>query len=241
MIITEQKSKDVVSINETKTMKLADDSVSRFFKMFINNIYSNPIGSFIRELTSNCFDSHIEANVNEPIIIKLNKENNEYSISFIDFGVGISPERMNDIFSVLFNSTKRDTNDQIGGFGIGSKTPLAYKRLINKETGEYDNSYFIETVSDGIKYYYTIAEGKESIPVYNELGFNPTDERNGTEIRVPVLQKDLTTLFNNIKKQLTYFENIVFVGFENYIDGLNKFNIYKGKHFLFRPNNEFSV
>lgn len=238
MITTEQKLKDIKSINETKTMKLADDSVSRFFKMFINNVYSNPIGSFIRELTSNCFDSHIEANVNDPIIVKLNKENNEYSISFIDFGVGISPERMNDIFSVLFNSTKRDTNDQIGGFGIGSKTPLAYKRLINHATGEYDNSYFIETVSDGIKYNYIIAEGNKSIPVYELMYFEKTDQKNGTEIRVPVLQKDINSLHNNIKKQLAYFDNIIFDGFDH---EFNKYQIYDAEHFLFRPNNDFSA
>ena len=41
-------------------MELSADSTAIIFQMFSKNIYSNAIGSIVRELTSNCFDSHVD-------------------------------------------------------------------------------------------------------------------------------------------------------------------------------------
>ena len=60
-----------------------------------------------------------------------------------DFGPGISPDRMSNIFIQYTASTKRDDNVQTGGFGLGAKTPFAYS-----------NSFVIVTVMNGIKYQY---------------------------------------------------------------------------------------
>ena len=70
-------------------------------------MYSNPIGSLIREITSNCFDSHIEAKVEEPVRLAMVWDSDEgYHMEFEDFGVGISPDRMKKIYSKYFSSTK---------------------------------------------------------------------------------------------------------------------------------------
>ena len=104
-----------------KNITISPDSTSIIFKMLSKTIYSNPIGSVVREITSNCFDSHVEAGVNTPVIIRksIDKETGVIYISFIDFGVGMSPERINKVFSVLLKSTKCDDNQQIGCYGLG--------------------------------------------------------------------------------------------------------------------------
>lgn len=226
---------DIISTTNVNKIKLSKDYEAMFFNFFTKNIYSNPIGSIVREITSNCFDSHIEAGVNKPVVIKLSydKQSNLHHISFIDFGVGMSPDRIDNTFSVMFTSTKRETNSQIGGFGLGSKTPLAYKRKIGEGTKEYDNSYYIITIFNNIKYIYMIHDGNES-PEISLLHKEQTDEENGTEVRIPVLEHDISTFASQIKKQLYYFENLVFEGFENYSDVTNDYTIYNAKSFLYR-------
>ncbi|MFW6246814.1 MAG: hypothetical protein ACOC22_01415 [bacterium] len=227
---------EVTTTTVEKDISLSKDSQSIIFQMFSKNIYSNPIGSVVRELTSNCFDSHVEAGVKDmPVLIKktIDNETDTHYISFIDFGVGMSPQRIDEVFSVMFSSTKRDSNDQIGAFGLGSKTPLAYKRSTGLGEGEYDNSYFIITVYNKIKYIYQVYEGNSS-PRISLLHEEVTTEGNGTEIRIPVLKNDVVTFAREMERQLYYFENIVFEGFEDYDMVENDYQILQAKTFFFR-------
>lgn len=227
----------ISSTTETKKMGMSDDAQAIVFQMFTENIYSNAIGTVVREITSNCFDSHVEAGVNAPVVIRkiFDKLDNCHYISFIDYGVGMSPDRIENIYGMYFKSTKRSDNTQIGGFGIGGKTPLAYKRSTGFSEGEYDNSFNIITNYNGIKYGYCIFSGDDApgiAPLFNM----PTTDANGTEVRIPVLEKDIQTFAREMVMQLYYFENIVFEGFDE-LDNehpTNEYQIVRGKSFLFR-------
>ena len=224
----------VASTSGTKKMRMSEHAQSMVFQLFTKNVYSNPIGTVVREITSNCFDSHIEAGVKDmPVLIKKthDPQTDTYYISFIDYGVGMSPDRVENIYGVYFESTKRATNNEIGGFGIGGKTPLAYKRYTGEGEGEYDNSFFVITNYNGIKYYYNVYEGKES-PEYTLFHSEETDERNGTEIRIPVLFKDMNKFEDELVRQLYYFEGIVFEGFSDKVE--NDYQIVEGENFYFR-------
>lgn len=230
----------IESSTGSKKMKLSENAQSMVFQLFTKNVYSNPIGTIVREITSNCFDSHVEAGVNAPVIIKksFDSETNMHYISFIDFGVGMSPDRVENIYGVYFESTKRLNNEQIGGFGIGGKTPLAYKRPTGIGEGEYDNSFYVITIHNSKKYYYCIFEGAES-PEISLLHEETTTEKNGTEIRIPVLSKDIDTFQKEMVRQLYYFENIIFEGFDeerstNEKILNNQYQIFKANNFLYR-------
>jgi hypothetical protein len=225
--------------NDVK-MRLSENASSMVFQLFTKNVYSNPIGTVVREITSNCFDSHIEAKVNAPVLIKKHYDTQAgtHYISFIDYGVGMNPDRVENIYGVYFESTKRVDNEQIGGFGIGAKSILAYKRSTGQGEGEYDNSFYVITVFDKVKYFYCIYEGNES-PMISLIHEEPTTEKNGTEIRVPVLEKDVSTFAKEMVRQLYYFENIVFQGFDDTYQHetlTNDYQIIRGKNFLFRGN-----
>jgi hypothetical protein len=225
-------------------MTLSSDSTGLIFQIFSKNIYSNPIGSVVREITSNCFDSHVEAKTDFPVVIRKNvdKLTGEISISFIDFGVGMSPERIAKIYRQYFKSTKRDTNSQIGCFGLGSKTPLAYKRSTGHGVDEYDNSYHVITIFDNIRYLYFVYEGENKLPKITLQDEQATKEGNGTEVRVPVLASDVYKFEREMIKQLYYFENVIFEGFDEISDDgtveknnlTNEYQIIRGKNFLFR-------
>ena len=229
---------DVESTTMDMDITLSKDSASMVFQIFTKNMYSNPIGSIVREITSNCFDSHIEAGVNLPVIIRkiFDKLTKTYYISFIDFGVGMSPTRIKDVFAVMFNSTKRQDENQIGQWGLGSKVPLAYKRKTGFGEEEYDNSYNIITIYNGFKYTYLVYDSKQC-PRISEPSIEFTKEPNGTEVRVPILEKDLGKFKKEMIRQLYYFENIIFEGFDDVatdINLTNEYQIVKAKTFLYR-------
>jgi hypothetical protein len=224
------------STTGTKKMRLSVHATSMVFQLFTKNVYSNPIGTVVREITSNCFDSHVEAGVNSPVLIRksFDEQTDSHYISFIDYGVGMSPDRVENVYGVYFESTKRSNDNEIGGFGIGGKTPLAYKRSTGEGEGEYDNSFFVITNHDGQKYYYNVYEGTES-PEWTLFHQEDTDERNGTEIRIPVLQRDISKFEEELTRQLYYFENIIFEGFSDRVQ--NEYQIVRGKSFLYRGDN----
>lgn len=47
-------------------------------------------------------------------------------LEFKDFGIGMSEDTIMTVFTQYGNSTKNDSNDEVGGFGIGSKTAFCY-------------------------------------------------------------------------------------------------------------------
>lgn len=96
---------------------ISAENIPLVLSLVSKGIYSNPIGSIIRELTSNCIDANTELGERKPILvnIKYDSENNNYYIEFVDKGIGMSEERISEIYTNFFSSTKRHTDSLIGG------------------------------------------------------------------------------------------------------------------------------
>lgn len=215
----------------SSNMTIDDQGLEFIFKAFSDTLYSDKIGSIVREITSNAYDSHQEAGVKQPVIIRLKtpsyNENGDGSITIEDFGVGISPDRMENIFRKYFSSTKRGTNNEIGGFGIGSKTPLSYAK-----------TFTIITRYDGVEYIYLIHRG-EKTPIVDLLEQQNTDKENGTQVVVPIKnQYDFHKFKDAIRTQLKYFDQVIVDHPE--FDNFNTRKIIKGKHFIFTQNDNSS-
>ncbi len=236
MIIETPKQVEIEDIvGETESIKASMDESSLPFilEMLSKSFYSNPIGSLVREYTSNCFDSHIEANVDEPVVIKIDEDDEGEYIAFTDVGIGLSPDRMQNVFMKYFTSTKRLTNDQIGGFGLGSKSALSYT-----------DWFYITTISNNIKYQYLFSKGL-TVPTLDLLYENECNEHNGTEIRIYIkespdrwgsLVSDKKKFIKELKSQLCYFDNVFFIGCD--ID--NEYIIYESDLFKFRNKDQYS-
>ena len=176
-----------------------DFESAHFLKQMLSKFYSDGIGSLIRETASNALDSHREAGINEPIIVsfKQNKDSN-YEFSVEDVGIGIDTNTVINILRKYGKSTKRNSITQLGAYGLGWKSPLAYTSAF----------YFIGR-KDGIERKWMMYEGDEDIKI-DLLYESPTKERNGVKVIVPVKYGDRWDFEKKIKEQLAYFESVYF-------------------------------
>ncbi len=151
------------------------------FDILRSKMYSNPILAICREITSNARDAHREIGVAEkPIHIHLPFGLEPY-YKIKDFGPGISPDRMVNIFIKYTASTKREDNIQTGGFGLGAKTPFSYS-----------DTFEVTTIHNGIRYSYTCLIDDTKVGKLVLLDQRPTDEPNSTELSIPVKPVDFT-------------------------------------------------
>ena len=120
-MISNSSQGNIEAIGDVKEFKTSIDPKNLEFitTLLSSNLYSDPEQSFIREIVSNAWDSHVEAGTTDiPVIIKFAKGTNyDWSITIRDYGVGLSPERFKTIFCNIGSSTKRESNDYIGCFG----------------------------------------------------------------------------------------------------------------------------
>lgn len=144
------------------------------FETLQKNIYSNKPQAVVREITSNCFDANQESGSKRPIEIILPGEENNNTISFRDFGIGMDSERI-DVYRKICASTKRDSNSQIGYFGIGSKSPFSIT-----------DSFTVKTIVGNTEYNYIVFKDKDGIPKINKVHQCETTEPTGTLISIPV-------------------------------------------------------
>ena len=111
---------------EFKEEQFGIGDVRVIFEILRSKMYPNPIKSFTQEIMCNARDAHREVNTpNVPIVVKM-PTSLDRIFSVRDYGIGIGPERMSNVFIKYGMSTKRDDNDQTGGFGLGAKSPWSY-------------------------------------------------------------------------------------------------------------------
>lgn len=213
-MIIDTSQGDIEVIGDIKEFKTSIDPKNLEFitTLLSSNLYSDPEQSFIREIVSNAWDSHVEAgNTDTPVIVKFSNNLSSKTITIRDYGTGLSPERFAEVYCNIGSSTKRDSNDFIGGFGIGKYSSLACSNTV------YITSYY-----NNMAYYYVMVKSGNAITT-NLLREQPTTEKNGVEISI----KGITSwnAYINALDCIVFFPNV-------YVDGINhKLNSTKIKRF----------
>lgn len=189
MILNRNES-EVTILGDVQKYKVSIDekNLQHIITILSSNLYSHPMQSFLREIVSNAVDSHIEAGVNEPIIITVT----DNDLSIRDFGTGISPERFKDVFINIGSSTKRESNGFIGYFGIGKYSSLAVADVVN-----------ITSFYNGKAYYYVMNKDIDQLHIDLILE-RDTNEHNGVEVKIPYK----TSLYVEDWKCLSFIKNV---------------------------------
>jgi len=231
MILEKQTEANVLLDGQSKEsigMSLDLDSAQVLMQMLSKNLYSDDIGSAIRECASNALDSHRRAGVDTPIIVSF-KSSTAYNYEFCveDFGIGLDDDDVRNIISKYGKSTKRDSNTELGMMGLGFKAPLAYS-----------SSFYFICRKDGVERKYMMYEG-EDVNTIDLLYEVATTEANGVKIIIPVKWTDRHQFFRKIKEQLCYFESVYFDVPED-TSITNDFVISRHPHFQFSELNDDS-
>lgn len=190
-------------IGEFETVKagLSSESLEFILDALTDGLYQDKITAILREYTSNMEDAiRVENKLDKPYYIIFNRDidTNELWISFKDHGSGISPDFMKKIFMNWGESTRRNANVGIGGFGIGSKSGLSYQNEI----------YITTTVDNLTSEYILYKTGK--LPELTLLNQYNSEEPNGTTIKIQIEKDDYKTFIQGCKK-LRLFKNLIVI------------------------------
>lgn len=220
MEILTQSFKDIV-VGAEKEMSFELDSDSPIiFEVLRDKMYSNKIAAVCREVSSNSRDANREAGrADKPIQIQIIEPNSLTHISdmciiFHDNGIGITPDRMSDIFLKYGASTKRSSNSQTGGFGLGAKTPFAYT-----------DTFSVTTVCDWegkrMKFTYSAmidASRKGKMVLFES---EECDLMTGTQIIIPINESDRDEFESECYHATDLWENVEYINFNKEISVRN--------------------
>ena len=200
---TKVKSTPIIASKGMDSSIMSMDNKGKEMACFFlrDKIYSNKIQAVVREYICNAVDEHVKYNVDRPVEVNLTAQGlNGAIFSVRDFANGLSEDAVRKIFGCYFKSTKSETNESIGGFGVGSKAGHAYTDAFNII------SYF-----DGVKTSYScmLGAGESGGPVGHiyKMGEPPTDE-TGVEINLTVkeAEKDKERVFHNAQSDVSKFK-----------------------------------
>lgn len=181
--------------NDIQSMDFGIGDVSTIIDILRNRLYSNPIRTLTQEYLCNGRDSHREAGRGDiPIRVTLPTKL-ESTLKIRDYGVGLSPDRVRDVFVNYGSSTKRKDNVQTGGFGIGAKSAWAYT-----------DSFVIVSYYEGRARTYAAHTGKNSNGTLELINDEDTSESNGVEIQIPVKQSDIEFFINAVYRCIFFWD-----------------------------------
>jgi hypothetical protein len=181
---------------DTDSIDFGIGDVSTIIDILRNRLYSNPIRTLTQEYLCNCRDSHRESgNAHVPVRVTLPTKLDSV-IKFRDFGTGLSPERVKNVFVLYGKSTKRLDNVQTGGFGIGAKSAWAYT-----------DSFIIQSYFEGKCRTYIAHTGKNSNGTLELISEVDSTEPNGVEVQVPVKESDIEQFVSAVYR-CTYFWDV---------------------------------
>lgn len=158
-------------IQTTYAAKIDKNAVNIVMDM-LSKLYNDPMCAAIREYVSNAYDANVEAGATKPVELTLPCTENDGLLMVKDYGRGLDYMGIVSVFANFGTSTKRDSDNLIGGFGIGSKSGLAVSNTINVSSicNGTLNEFVLERTPEGIVTRFT----KENEPTEKDSGTTVT-------------------------------------------------------------------
>jgi hypothetical protein len=197
-IITEKRNATVAGMKAQREFTV---KVGAHIMSVLSGLYKNPVDAMVREYTTNMYDAWLalkRKNPNAtytPCELHLPTALSPFLV-FKDYGVGMSFETVWEVYSQYGNSTKNDNNDEVGGFGLGSKTAFCYNN---------GQQWTIESRYNGELMTFMAFVGEDGIPNITHVTTVPTREANGVTIRIPIRREHVQDVHVAARKYVPYF------------------------------------
>jgi len=173
----------------------------QMFNILSSQIYSDRVLAVIRETLCNARDAQVEKGEEVPLEIHLPSRLEPF-FHIRDFGKGLSEEQVCGHYETVTQfckdtgdkeevnvfvpglylryglSTKSNSNEAIGGLGIGCKSPLAYS-----------DSFLVESYQEGVCKTYSVYKD-DGIPQVSKLTETLTTEPDGLKVKIAVKSGD---------------------------------------------------
>ena len=170
-MLSVSEPKNVEINGEFETSAVTIQANAEAFKTLSEDLYTYLERAVVREYSCNAWDAHQDAEVERPFEVHL-PTSLEAWFSVRDFGFGLDDHDIRNVFAGYFNSSKRDTNNQVGFFGLGSKSALSLS-----------DSFTVTSYHGGFKTVFSIYKDEEGKPHVAKLTQEESDE-TGIEVKV---------------------------------------------------------
>lgn len=242
MIVNTTLSQDAEYLGDIQEHRVGIDKSNIDFiaTLLTSNLYSRPLESFLRETVANAYDSHVEAGTPEHILLLIEDVSYcTYRFSIRDYGVGVSPERFEAIYKYIGSSTKRQSNDYIGMFGIGR-----FSCLSCADTAHITSYY------NNVKYSYVMYKNGGGINI-DKISETEGEFKNGLEVSVEKNVLSVHDVITALNKLCLFDKLYISYKGDNYrlrhaVDSFNERKLTHYKTFsrcslLFNHHNYFRV
>ena len=191
-----QVAEDVERGNVSQERGFSIQANARAFQILSSNLYADKITAVIRELSCNALDSHVAAHKQTvPFDVHLPTALEPY-FSVQDYGLGLSHLQVMNIYTTYFESTKTNTNELIGGLGLGSKSPFSYT-----------SSFDVTSVYQGVSRSYAMFINESGKPSVAFMGEITTHAPNGVCVRMPVKSADFAAFREKAARVFKWFSH----------------------------------
>lgn len=221
MAIVKQKSNVQDNLSEHfESEEFKIKVTAKSFELLLDGLYKDKIKAPIQELMSNAWDSHKMAGKEDvPFKVTLPTFLNQ-TFAVRDYGTSLSHDDIMNLYTTVFDSTKESTNNQVGQFGLGSKSPYAYTDV-----------FTVKAFMDGNVRTYVAAMSNERIPTITFVSEETSDEPQGLEVSFPTKSSDIRAFEKAFRRVVLGFDVVPEVNLETPLS----------KPFISSPNNSFKI
>lgn len=184
------------TITNAQSTSFSVQSSGKMFKILMAGLYSNKPESITREIWSNAYDAHkMVGKESVPFeVVFPNTFREEFVVR--DFGPGISHDDMQKLYTVLGYSSKEESNDAVGKWGVGRMSPMAYT-----------DTFTVTSWHKGLKATYNVIfDGMGEPTLQTLVAPAPTDEPSGLRVSFPVSRRDVGTFQQAAKRVAIGFD-----------------------------------
>lgn len=193
-----------------------------------DKIYSDKILAVVREYICNALDEHKKHDIDRAVEVGIRDEDGSNIFFVRDFAKGLNENDIRNVFGMYFRSTKSGNNEQIGGFGIGSKAAHSYT-----------DTFYVKSYHNGVCTLYACAlgGGDTGVPVGHilKVSESPTKE-TGLEVYLEIKTGSDVASFKEKSQFFVRFcsANIVFDAFYARTEPLKPVSQIEKDGFVFR-------
>lgn len=178
----------------SKQFEISKNDEAHLMMILRDTLYSDEILAVIREYCSNAWDAHRVAGKSDVPIKVTVPTSSELVFRVRDFGHGLSPDQIFNIYSQYGASTKREDAGAVGMLGIGSKSGFAYS-----------DTFTVTSWNGGKKRVYIAVIDASNKGLINLAYEQDCGDETGIEIQIPVHSDDLFDFRNRCERFFQFF------------------------------------